>query len=357
MVKGERLRIALLGPGTIGRELIRQTINDPVFRYVALADTSGVITKTDAFTTTELTDILDHKKSGSPLKGYTGPHDYHKQISGVFDIEFDVLIDATPSQTYDTLMRALEHAHVLTANKVPVADVTYDQYQKLTQKAKNYDRTLDIGATVGAGLKIPNFLVTLGIDAIEKLSGCLSGTMNYVSQRVNQGTPLSAAVIEAMSPPRNYAEPDPRIDLAGDDFARKLVILARTCGKPVERGMVEVEALVSEELKALPLEDFIEVLPTLDAEIDKKVEDAREKGSVIWYLGTADLRMDEYRIGFEAVPLDDPLTMAKESDNILKVLLRDWRRPVTLVGPGAGAPETVAGLVAGLRSIAYRAQM
>ena len=41
----DQMRVALLGVGTIGRELLRLTRRNPVYKYVALADTSGVITR------------------------------------------------------------------------------------------------------------------------------------------------------------------------------------------------------------------------------------------------------------------------------------------------------------------------
>ena len=55
------LRIALLGVGTIGRELIRRTMAKPSYRYVALADKSGVLVSDEGFSEHELSQLIKLK--------------------------------------------------------------------------------------------------------------------------------------------------------------------------------------------------------------------------------------------------------------------------------------------------------
>lgn len=346
------LRIGLLGIGKIGRELVKRSLPNPRYRHVAVADTSGVIVNTDAFGRREMAEILRLKEKGGRLRDHSGDRDYYESMTDAFGhCDMDVLIDVTDAQTHTLLMEALDHAHVLVSNKIPIADVPYRKFKGLVSKAREERRILDFGTTVGAGMRIPRLIRSLGADGIERVTGCLSGTMNYVSQRINEDTPLSAAVREAMAPPRYYTEPDPRVDLGGEDFARKLVIIGRVCGRGVERSMVRVKDIVPDELKPLSVDEFLEALPTLDPEMRMRSERAKKEGKVLWYLGTADLENDEYSIGFEEVPLGDPITRARESDNVLRVHPRLWRRPVTLIGPGAGVPETVTGLLAGLSTV------
>jgi len=348
----DAVRIALLGAGTIGRALIRRTLNDPNFRYVAVGDTSGVVANGEGFSGRDMSDIIRLKEEGWSLKEYDGHHVFHGNMLDALDLyAADVLVDVTNAQTYDLFTEALEYAHIVSSNKVPIADVPYEKYQGLVSKAADRGRVIDFGTTVGAGLKIPDLIERVGIDGIDWASGCLSGTMNYVSQRLNEGAPLSSALKEAMAPPRSYTEPDPRDDLAGEDFARKLAIIGRICGKGVERSMVQIEEVVTDELRKLSVEEFLEALPTLDSEMRRRAEDAKWDGKRIWYLGAADFQNDEYRVGFEEVPVGDPITMARESDNVLTVFPSLWRRPVTIIGPGAGAQETATGLVSSLTSL------
>ena len=346
------VRIGQLGVGTIGRELIRRTLGSPRFRYVALGDTSGVIATESGFTDIELREIVESKEAGGRLDECEGSHAYFEDMGGAFEsCGIDAFVDVTGAQTFGLLLGALEYAHVVTSNKLPIADVPYTDYVRLVSRASEEGRILDFGTTVGAGLRIPDLVSRLGVGGIDRLTGCLSGTMNYVSQRINEGRSLSRAVAEAMEPPRSYTEPDPRIDLGGEDFARKLVILSRLCGRGVERAMVEVEDLVPEGLKGLPVEVFLESLPEMDPGVRARIMKANSGGNLCWYLGTADLLEERYTVGFEEIPMEDPISRARESDNVLKLFPSGWRRPVTIIGPGAGSPETVTGLMSGLNSV------
>lgn len=346
----DRIRVALMGVGTIGRELIRRINGDPLYSFVAFSDSRGAIADFSGFSIGECVTIAKHKESGGELRDLPQHTPYGGMVEVLGDGEIDVLVDATAAQTYDTLYVALDNAHVVMANKLPVADVSFDRYVELMMKAEELSKVIDIGVTAGAGLRIPSLIDSFG-DEVVRLTGCLSGTMNYLSQRINEGASISEAINEAMRPPRNYSEPDPRVDLSGIDFARKLTIIARVAGMSVERDMIEVEDVLGRDLSELPLSAFIEAMTALDSEMDKRRERARKNGMAIWYLGTADFDRDSYDVGFKDIPTRDPLIGSRESDNSVKIFLRNWRRPVTLVGPGAGAPETVSGMLAGIKRV------
>ena len=59
-----------------------------------------------------------------------------------------------------------------------------------------------------------------------------------------------------MAKEAGYAEPDPRIDLSGKDVIRKLVILAREAGYPVEQADVKRNLFIPEKYFEGSLEDF-----------------------------------------------------------------------------------------------------
>ena len=351
----ESVRVALLGVGTIGRALLKLTRGNPQFKYVALGDTSGTVAKEKGFTDREIVEIIELKESGSRLKDLDGNVEH---LDGMEDalgnIYLDALVDVTASQTIDLIHRALGYASVVTANKIPIADVGYRKFERLVSKARDQERILDIGTTVGAGMRIPDVITGMGSNGVDRLTGCLSGTMSFISQRLNQGETLSSAVREAMEPPRSYTEPDPRVDLGGLDFGRKLVILARVCGKAVGIEDVEIQDLVPPRLKEMPLEEFLESLGDLDHALGTRFGDARMNGNVVWYVGTADLVEGRYTIGFEEFPANDPIASSRDSDNVLKLHPTGWARPVSVIGPGAGPIETASSLIRGILNVADR---
>jgi aspartokinase/homoserine dehydrogenase 1 len=344
----KQIKISLLGSGTIGREFISRIINKPDVKILAIADTTGFISCHNGFSQSELSKIVEYKSSG--CKFVDSGWAFNNGAEKILRVTSDVFIDVTAAQTANLIQRALENMHVITSNKVPIADSSYDEYMKLHDTAKENGTSLNIGTTAGAGMQFPNML-KLWPDGVESIVGCLSGTMNYLSQKLNEFTPLSVALKSAMNPPRNYAEPDPRIDLSGKDFARKVVILSRICGHPVELSDVQIRSVYPEELDGIPLESFIEGLSGLDREYRKQVEDAHIKGCALWYLGNIDLVNQEYSLGFKEIAETDPLASARESENSIKIQPKKWRRPATFIGPGAGPPETVSGILSELEMV------
>ena len=56
-----------------------------------------------------------------------------------------------------------------------------------------------------------------------KIEAVLSGTLNYIFNKISADIPFSRTI--KMAQEERYSEPDPRIDLSGKDVIRKLVIL------------------------------------------------------------------------------------------------------------------------------------
>ena len=92
---------------------------------------------------------------------------------------------------------------------------------------------------VGAGLPIINTINDLihSGDKILKIEAVLSGTLNYIFNKISADIPFSRTI--KMAQEERYSEPDPRIDLSGKDVIRKLVILAREAGYRLEQEDVE----------------------------------------------------------------------------------------------------------------------
>ena len=68
----------------------------------------------------------------------------------------------------------------------------------------------------------------------------------------------------ALGQPVDLVGPDPRDDLSGMDVARKLTILARELGQPIEIGDFPVQNLIPESLRDASVDEFLERLSDYD---------------------------------------------------------------------------------------------
>jgi aspartokinase/homoserine dehydrogenase 1 len=260
-----------------------------------------------------------------------------------------VLVDVTAEETGDLLRPALERGFDLVlANKKPLAGSAAD-HARLLDTARAAGRRILFEATVGAGLPILDThrkLVESG-DRVLKIEGCVSGTLGHVLSAVSDGRPFSEAVREAVA--RGYAEPDPREDLSGRDVARKGLILARLLG--YEGPLPAAEDLVPPTLRRVPLAAFMAKLPSLDDEWRRRAERAASRGRVLRYVVVA-TRLS-VRARLVAVPAQSPAGSLRGTRNLISFTSRRYRdEPLVVMGPGAGAEVTAAGILNDIQQLA-----
>ncbi len=263
-----------------------------------------------------------------------------------------IFVDATGSPEVARLYPELMEAgfNIVTPSKLAN---TFEQsfYNRLQEKARNQGIRFRYETTVGAGLPIISTLTDLieSGDRVTEISGVLSGTMTYLFNRLENGTPFSKAVVAARE--LGYAEPDPRDDLSGEDVARKFLTLARTSGLQIERSQLQVESLIPAQLASLDRGEFLRNLPAIDEEWQTKVERAREKNKVLRYTGT--LSEGEVNVQVQQVPKNSPLGSLQGTDNLLRIRTERYREsPIVIQGPGAGRDVTAAGVLTDILKIA-----
>ena len=71
---------------------------------------------------------------------------------------------------------------------------------------------------------------------------------------------------------KGYTEPDPRDDLSGTDFVRKVIILGREMGLKLEMKDVQVESLIPAGLEKGTIDDFLNGLSKYDGEMKKRFD-------------------------------------------------------------------------------------
>ncbi|KAI9792843.1 MAG: hypothetical protein M1816_001575 [Peltula sp. TS41687] len=218
-------------------------------------------------------------------------------------------------------------------------------------------------STVGAGLPVISTLkdlVDTG-DEIQKIEGVFSGTMSFL---FNSFAPLgggggrfSEDVKKAKE--LGYTEPDPRDDLNGLDVARKLTILARLSGLPVDSPTsFPVRSLIPQALEDVKTgEEFLSKLGDHDGEMGKLKEEAEAEGKVIRYVGSIDLAKNDVRVGLEKFEKSHPIAALKGSDNIISFYTKRYgENPLIIQGAGAGGEVTAMGVTADLIKVLQRIQ-
>lgn len=263
-----------------------------------------------------------------------------------------VFVDCTASPSVAALYERLlnNNISVVAANK-EAASSPYENYMKLKDTARHRDIKFLFETNVGAGLPIINTmndLINSG-DHILKLEAVLSGTLNYIFNTISADIPFSKAIL--MAKESGYAEPDPRIDLSGKDVIRKLVILAREAGYPVEQSDVKRHLFIPDKYFNGSLEDFWMNIRDTDSEFEKMRQELDAEGKRFRFV--AKMENGKCEVGLEAVDSHHPFYELEGSNNIIMISTERYHDyPMIIKGYGAGADVTAAGVFADIISIA-----
>lgn len=364
--------IILFGVGGVGRALVRQIVELRQFhadtyglqlQLQAICDSDGAVIDDGGLTDAQLTELLQYKAQGGKLANHPLGGRQHDpaaivDIAGRTDA---VVVDCSASaETVPALRLALERGYrIAMANKKPLT-VEQEVYDRLTNagataSTTGYARHLGRTrweTTVGAGLPVIvtlNRLVASG-DPVTRIAGTFSGTLGYVMTGLQAERPFSEIVREAHK--LGYTEPDPRDDLGGIDVARKALILARGSGWRLEMADVQVTGLYPAAMSSLSVAEFLDSLPTLDADFQARVQAAKAEGKVLRYAATvADGRC---MVGPVTVDAGSPLGRLSGTDNLVEFHTK-WYSPNPLVvqGRGAGVDATAAGVLSDIVDLAY----
>ena len=189
-------------------------------------------------------------------------------------------------------------------------------------------------AAVGGGIPVIKTLrESLAGNAIQRVSGILNGTCNYILSRMEtEHLPFEVCLSEAQR--LGYAEADPTFDVGGFDTAHKLAILASLAfGAKIDAGAVSVEGIETITLADLSAAD--------------------ELGFRIKLLGVAERTAHgvEQRVHPTMVAKSAPLAQTMGVLNAVSID-GDAVGELTLVGPGAGGDATASAVAADIVDIA-----
>lgn len=259
-----------------------------------------------------------------------------------------VFVDNTASyDVADRYEEILEKSiSVVTPNKVANAS-EFSRYSKIHTLAAETGARFYYETNVGAGLPVINTLKDLikSGDEIIKIEAILSGSLNFIFSNCSSQNDFLSTVKLARE--KGYTEPDPKIDLSGKDVARKILILSREIGCTFNLEDVQVENCLSEQSQTTTTVD--ELWKTLEAYDNaiyaKKLQEAEAAGKRIKYIATYE--QGKAKTEIKMIDASHPFYNVMGSDNIISFTTARYRtQPLIVIGPGAGAAVTAAGVFA-----------
>ena len=349
----QELNLFLCGVGTVGSSLIAQLSSQREklmeerglkLKVVGIASGHHAIFDREGIELSNYRELLAASEPSNIQR-------LRNEVIGM-NIFNSVFVDCTASVEVAGLYQEfLEHnISVVAANK-EAASADYATYEKLKSTARRRGVKFLFETNVGAGLPIIrtiNDLLNSG-DKILKIEAVLSGTLNYIFNKISADIPFSKTV--QMAKEEGYSEPDPRVDLSGKDVIRKLVILARESGYQIEQTEVEKHLFVPDKFFEGTLDEFWAALPSLDAGFEERrkvleSENKRWRFVSKYENGKASVALCE-------VEMQHPFYNLEGSNNIILLTTERYKEyPMLIQGYGAGAAVTAAGVFADIMSVA-----
>ena len=336
----EDLVLFVAGTGAVGKALLELVGRSGE----AVAKTSGKRLRIEGLANSRFYGI---DPGGHPIPSEEG--DY---VRAVIDAapEGALFVDCTDSETLWTRYRELLEAGIgiISSNRRSFA-IPYTDYAAIHTAARENGAVLRYETTVGAALPILSTMAggAAGCDEIQSIEAVVSCTLNQIlSSYSGEGASLSALVRRAQE--EGLTEADPRMDLGGRDALRKLLILARVAGIPLEESDVTVEPAVP--LCDGPLEQFYASLSAFEQEFAAKVREASGRGGRLRFVASVD-KAPGTRLGYRAairlqeVPLSHPAYFLEGTENAIIVQSTFHPYPLVIQGSGEGALQAAASIL------------
>ncbi len=348
------LHLYLVGTGTVGGNLLKQIMNQQEvllhdhhlkINVIGICRSKVMLLNPEGIQLANYREDMEKQGEKADIELFIQKMQFLNLRNSVF---IDCTADAHIAATYAEVLNSF--ISVVTSNKIACSS-EYSIYSNLKKTARLRNIKFMYETNVGAGLPIIstlNDLIRSG-DRIIKLEAVLSGTLNFIFNTISKDIPLSKAI--KMSMEAGFAEPDPRIDLSGVDVRRKLLILARESGYPLESNDIEIEPFLPAECFKGSLDDFWKSIQQLDKAFENRREKLAHENKKLRFV--AHLDEGKAKISLMEVDLTHPAYPLEGSNNIILITtLRYQEQPMVIRGYGAGADVTAAGVFADIIRVA-----
>ena len=239
---------------------------------------------------------------------------------------------------------------IVTSNRRSLA-LPYVQYAALKTEARQNGAFFRYDTTVGNALPILESLASDAncSDGIESIEAVISCTLNAIITAYDGERSESFATLLRRAQDEGLTESDPRTDLGGKDVLRKLLILAREAGVPLEAGDVEISPILGPEFFDCPLDEFYRRLVACEPQFiarEAELDAADQRQRFV-----ASLRRDPAaRLGYRAeikmlrVDPESPFYSISGTENVI-VVRSEYSAPLVIKGAGEGVRLAATGII------------
>lgn len=355
-VNTKQLNVFITGIGNVGEKLIDQIHQQHNFlkknlkldvKIVGMANSRKMIFNPKGIDLNNWASQFHHADKSS-IEGF-----YQKVIELNLrnSIFVDVTADKDVAAVYENYLK--QSVAVVACNKIACSD-KYANYKNLQDLSLKYNASFLYETNVGAGLPIINTLNNLVAsgDKVISIQAVLSGSLNFVFNNFSDKKNFHDTVKQAQF--EGYTEPDPRIDLSGIDVARKILILARENGIPMEiEDIVNDSFLTKSNLESTSVDNFYDTLIEEEPHFQKLYADAKANNCQLKYV--AEYKNGKAKVGLQQIPEGHPFYNLEGKDNIVMFYTQRYpEQPLIVKGAGAGADVTASGLFADIIRIANK---
>ncbi len=263
-----------------------------------------------------------------------------------------VFVDCTNSpslhEKYECLFKA--GLNIVTSNRRSLS-LPYVQYAAIKAAARENGAFFRYDTTVANALPILESIAgeancSDGISSIEAVVSC---TLNYIITGYDGNRGESFASLLKRAHEEGLSEKDPRIDLGGSDVLRKLLILAREAGIPLEAEDVEINPMLSEEFFSCSIEEFYRLLAEYEPKFIAREDELDELGLRQRFI--ASIKKDstaslgyKAEIKMQTVGIDSPFYWISGTENVIAVAGK-YSAPLVIKGAGEGRRLAAAGII------------
>jgi aspartokinase/homoserine dehydrogenase 1 len=348
----KQVNVYVAGAGNVGGKLIEQIKKQVPYLQSTLRlqiNIVGIANSKKQLINSEGIDLSDWRAQLSAAPNGTIT-DY---VAAILDnnlrnsIFVDVTAHATVAETYAQLLS--KAISVVACNKIACSS-PYVHYTKLKTLARTYSAAFLFETNVGASLPIIgtlNDLIRSG-DKVNKIEAVLSGTLNFVFNNYDGTTSFAQVVKQAQD--EGYTEPDPRLDLGGTDVMRKVMILAREAGHPLEMEDIANKSFLPAACFNGSVADFYIEMEKQETHFKKLYDAAEAAGCKLKFVAKFERDANGQvaaKVGLQHIqPSSDFYHLYGKDNLVLFYSDRYPELPLVIKGAGAGADVTASGVFA-----------